>query len=374
MAITTQSFTTLVRQQAAAIQAKASTVLSFVVGSIELARIEATAAVAMWLQSIVLQLLATTRLSSSTGTDADSFVADFGMTRIAAVAATGTVTFSRLTATQQSTIPVGALVQTADGTQQFSVIADTTKTYWNATANAYVIPAGTASGDVSVQAVTAGIGGNVNENTITTISTAIVGVDLVNNAAAFVNGADAEIDAALRIRFVAFIASLEKATKKAIGYAVTSLQTGVSYSLVENQDYNGTTDYGYFYVVADDGTGAPSPGFLSSVSNAIDAVRGDTIRFGVFAPVVVNAAVTMTVTVSAGYDATTTKALAQSAVTAYINSLVLGQTLPYTKLAQVAYEASPGVSNVTAILLNSGTADLTATAKQVIKASTVTVS
>jgi len=77
MAITTQSFLTLVRQQAAAIQSKAAVVLSFVVGSIELARVEATAAVAMWLQSIVLELLATTRLSTSTGTDADSFVADF---------------------------------------------------------------------------------------------------------------------------------------------------------------------------------------------------------------------------------------------------------------------------------------------------------
>lgn len=374
MAITTQSFITLVRQQAAAIQSKATTALSFVVGSIELARAEAVAAVAMWLQSIVLQLLAMTRLSTSTGADADSFVADFGLSRIAAVAAVGTVTFSRFTATQPATIPAGSLVQTADGTQQFSVIADTTQTYWNAAANAYIIPSGTNSGSVTVRALNAGAAGNVNANTITTISSAIVGVDTLNNAAAFVNGSDAETDTALRARFVAYIASLEKATLKAIKYAVTSLQTGITCQIIENQDYNGTTDYGYFYVVVDDGTGSPSSGLLSSASNAIDAVRGDTIRFGVFAPVVVNATVVMAATIAAGYDPVATKALAVTAVTNYINALQLGQTLPYTRLAQIAYDASPGITNVTGVTLNSGTADLTATAKQVIKASSVAVS
>lgn len=374
MAITTQSFTTLVRQQAAAIQAKASAVLSFVVGSIELARAEAVAAVAMWLQSIVLQLLATTRLSTSTDSDIDSFVADFGLTREAAVAATGTVAFSRYTAMQSATIPVGSLVQTADGTQPFAVIADTTQAFWNAASNAYVIPSGTTSGNVTVKAVNAGAQGNVNANTITTISTAIVGVDTVNNAAAFVNGSDAETDAALQTRFTQYIASLAKATKGAIGFAITSLQTGVTYTLVENQQYGGATDYGYFYVVVDDGTGSPSSAFLSSASNAIDAVRGASIRFGVFAPVVVNAAIAMTATVASGYDPVATKALAQTAITNYVNALQLGQTLPYTRLAQVAYDASPGITNITGVTLNSGTADLAATSKQVIKAQTVTVS
>ena len=47
----------------------------------------------------------------------------------------------------------------------------------------------------------------------------------------------------------------------------------MTYTLVENQTYAGATQYGYFYVVVDDGTGSPSSTLLSSVANAIDAVR-----------------------------------------------------------------------------------------------------
>jgi hypothetical protein len=46
----------------------------------------------------------------------------------------------------------------------------------------------------------------------------------VANTAAFDNGEAAETDPAFRTRCVAYLASLYKATKAAIGYAVTSLQ------------------------------------------------------------------------------------------------------------------------------------------------------
>src|ERR1700685_2978965 len=102
MTINTQSFTSVVQQQVAAIQAACSTVLTFIVGSLELARSQAVAGVAMWLQALVMQLLGTTRLSTSTGTDVDTFVGDFGLAREAAIAATGSVTFSRYTSSAQA--------------------------------------------------------------------------------------------------------------------------------------------------------------------------------------------------------------------------------------------------------------------------------
>ena len=82
----------------------------------------------------------------------------------------------------------------------------------------------------------------------------------------------------------------------------------------------------------------------------------------------------MTVTVSSGYDSATVKSAVQTAVQDYINGLGLGNTLYYTRLAQIAYDASPGVTSVASVLLNSGTSDLTATAKQTIKYTTVTIS
>ena len=58
---------------------------------------------------------------------------------------------------------------------------------------------------------------------------------------------------------------------------------------------------------------------------------------------------------------------------AYINALPLGQLMPYSRLAQIAYGTSPGVINVISVTLNSGTADVPATNKQVIKAGSVVV-
>jgi len=81
----------------------------------------------------------------------------------------------------------------------------------------------------------------------------------------------------------------------------------------------------------------------------------------------------MATTTASGYNHAAIVALVQAAVQSYINGLVIGQTLPYTKLSQLAYGASPAVTNVTGITLNGGTADLTATNQQVIKAGTISV-
>lgn len=371
MALNTKTFATIVSDQVTAIQAASARLIDTTIGSIVRAVAEANAAVVLWLQGLIVALLATTRASTSTGTDLDTWMADYGVTRLPAVAATGNVTFSRFTSTNAAQIPVGARVQTGDGTQVFAVVEDTTNPAY--AGGVYTLAAGVSSLAVKVQAVTAGAGNNVVIGAINTLATAISGIDAVTNAAAFTNGANAETDPALRLRFVSFVASLSKATKEAVGYAITSLQTGLTYTLVENQQYNGTTDYGYFYVVVDDGTGTPGSTLLNTVANAIDRVRPVTSRFAVFAPIVVNAAASMTATIAAGYDPVATKLLVKTAVTNYINGLGLGQPLAWSRLLQVAYDASPGVTNITGLTINGGTADIAATPKQVVKATTVSV-
>lgn len=371
MAINLKDFPTIVSDQVTAIQARSARLIDTTIGSIIRAVTEANAAVVLWLQSLIISLLATTRASTSTDVDLDSWMADFGVTRLPAVAATGNVTFSRFTATNPASIPVGATVQTGDGSQVFQVVADTTNPAY--AAGAYTLVAGVSSLDVKVQAVTAGAGNNVVIGAINTLATAISGIDTVTNAAAFINGADAESDPALRTRFVAYVASLSKATKEAVGYAITSLQTGLTYTLVENETYGGATDYGYFYVVVDDGSGTPGSTLLNDVANAIERVRPVTSRFGVFAPAVVAATIVMNVSVAAGYDAAVTKLLVEDAVTNYINALGLGHPLAFTRLLQVAYGASLGVTNVTGLTVNGGNSDLAATPKQTIKAAAVTV-
>jgi uncharacterized phage protein gp47/JayE len=372
MALNTKDFATLVSDQVTAIQAAASRLIDTTIGSIIRAVTESNAAVALWMQGLLLRLLAATRASTSTDGDLDSWMADYGLTRLPAVAATGNVTFSRFTATNPATLPVGARVQTGDGTQIFEVVADATNPAF--TGEGYTLAAGVKSLAVKVQAAAAGAGNNVVAGAINTLATAVSGIDTVSNAAAFANGSNAESDEAFRARFTAYVASLSKGTAAAVDYAIASLQIGLSHRLVENQTYGGATDYGYFYVVVDDGTGTPGSTLLGNVASAIERVRPVTSRFGVFAPIVIPVTVNLVATIAPGYDVTATKAVVQSIIANYINGIGLGQSLSYTRLLQVAYNASPGVQNISSLLVSGATSDVVATPRQAIKAAAVVVS
>ncbi|EOJ0813211.1 TPA: baseplate J/gp47 family protein [Yersinia enterocolitica] len=369
-----KSFTDLVSDQVTAMQAKASGLVDLSIGSLLRALAESNAGIAQWIQQLIVTLLVTTRASTSSGADLDSWMADFGFLRLSAVQASGNVTFSRFTATNQALILVGVEVTTTDGTQAFTVIADATNANYDPVFSGYVMSPGIAAISVPVMANTAGLAGNAQAGTITVISGSIQFVDTVTNPVTFSNGENAESDQAFRARFVLWIASLSKATKEAIGYAITSMQNGVTYTLTENYAYNGTPQPGYFYAVVDDGSGSPSSAFISSAYNAIDAVRGFTVTFGVFGPELVTANVSMVLTTDPTGSHTDIVSLVTLALQDFIAGLSLGQLLPFTQLATIAYGASPLVTNVSSVTLNGSTSDLAASAKQVIRTGTIMVS
>jgi hypothetical protein len=376
-----KTFTQMLQDWAAAVQGVCATLLDFAIGSILRAIAEAQGGAGLWLESLILRLLVTTRLSTavaaagannSVGPAVDSFVADFGLTRLPAVSATGSVTFARFTPTNAATIPVGALTQTADGTQTFAVVADTTQSAYNPTLNAYVIPASTASITATVQAVNGGTAGNISAGTLTVLQTGISGVDTVTNASAFANGVNAETNGALAARFIAFINSLSKATLGAFGYAILSLQYGLQYQLIENKDYNGAADNGMVTVIIDDGSGATPSGTITAAWSVINAVRAAGIRIGVYAATKLTANVVVTIGVAQGYLAANVQADVRAALSAGINNIGLANPFDYMMIGSICF-AVPGVATVTAATLNSGTADLIATQLQTSKVGTITV-
>jgi uncharacterized phage protein gp47/JayE len=371
--LTTWDFTTIVRNTVTAVQSLATALINLTIGSVLRAIIEANAAVILWLQGQITYVLTLTRLATSSGADVDTFIADFGFFRLPASDASGIVTFSRFTTTAQAVVPFGSIVQSGDGTQSFTVNVDPTNPAYSASLGGYVLAPSVASVDVAVTAVNAGTQGNVLAGAITSMGQGIPGVDTVTNADGFVNGIDQESDQAVKARFVLFLASLSKATKSAIESAIEGVQQGLEYTITENFDYDGTYDPGSFFVVADDGSGDPSDELLGSIGTAIEATRALGIRFAVFAPIVETANVSLTITSATGLTHADVVGAVGIALTNFINTLPLGVSLPYTQLAAVAYGVA-GVVNVTAVLLNSGTSDLAATAKQVIKAGTVSVS
>ena len=95
MALNLLSFNTMVSNGAAAMQSACSSLLDLTVGSVLRAILEASASVGLWMQWLILKVLAMTRAATSTGEDLDSWMADFDLARLPGVAATGSVTFSR---------------------------------------------------------------------------------------------------------------------------------------------------------------------------------------------------------------------------------------------------------------------------------------
>lgn len=373
MQLSLQTFTSLVQNMAAAVQSAATQLLDLTVGSTLRAVLEANASVALWMQWLILQVLQTTRAATSVGTDLDSWMADMSLSRLPAVPAVGSVTFSRYSATAPSLVPAGALVRTGDCALTFVVTADANNSVWNVELDGYTISPGVSSLTVPIVAQVPGSAGNVLANTISLIATAMPGVDLVTNPAATQNGLDAESDAAFRFRFQNYLQSRSRATISAVGYAISGLQQGLDFVIAENVDPSGASRIGSFVVTVDDGSGYPPSSLLSIVYVSVEAVRPIGSIFSVQPPSVVQANVTLTLSVVSGAANATVISTVASAITGYINSLTIGQLLPLTRLAQVAYDASNAVINVTQLRVNGDTTDLVPGSPGIIKAGIVSV-
>jgi uncharacterized phage protein gp47/JayE len=373
MQLSLQNFTTLVQNMAAAVQSAANQLLDLTVGSTLRAILEANASLALWLQWLILQVLQTTRAATSTGSDLDTWMADFSLARLPAVPASGIVTFSRFTPLAPALVPVGAAVRTADGSQVFSVVASPASSSYSAEQNGYALGPGIAALDVPVVAQTAGAAGNVQVGAISLLSSALPGVDSVANVAPIQNGMDAETDAAFRARFQNFIASRSRATPLSIGYAITSIQQGLEYTIQENVDAAGNAMMGNFVVTVDDGSGAPSAALLASIASAVDSVRPVGSTFLVRAPTIVKVDVSLSISVANGADRAQVINSVSNAVMALIDGLPIGATLPLTRLAQVAYTANPGVINVTNLRANGSPSDVIPPTYGVVKAGLVAV-
>lgn len=99
---------TIVQGEVAAAQAVAPQLTQVSSGSVAYALFQGFASVCLWLQWLIAQVLSMTRLATSQGGDVDSFVGDFGLARLPATYATGSVAFSRYSSYGTALVPVGA--------------------------------------------------------------------------------------------------------------------------------------------------------------------------------------------------------------------------------------------------------------------------
>jgi uncharacterized phage protein gp47/JayE len=372
MDLPTRTLTVIVRDMSAAITASAGRLIDISVGSVLRAIIEANAAIVLWVQWLVLLTLQTTRATTSTGVDLDSWMADFSLLRLPAVAASGIATFSRYSGAATAFVPSGTVVKTQDGSVSFAVTADPNNPAWQASLGTYCLAVGVMSVDLPISASVSGLSGNVLSSTITLLASAVPGIDLINNANATSGGEDPETDEALRTRFATFFAARSRATLDAVGYAISLVGANLAYVIQENVDATGNTNLGNMLIIVDDGSGLLADTLFNSLSIAIAAVRPIGTTFSIQPPQIIQVQVSLALTCPPGLSMSTVQGQVQSAVETYINLRPIGSTLSVTRLSQLVYQTAPQIINVSNVVLNGQTVDLVASPTASFMAQSVT--
>ncbi len=372
----TRSFSTIVQTFAAGVQGRAAALIDFTTGSPLRAIAEAVAGVGLWAQALALQIVQAARLSTATGSDVDTFCADFmpvvegtSSPRLPATLATGYVTFSRFTASLSTPfVPVGATVQTTDGTQNYAVVADTANAAYSAALGGFTMTSWSSTITVKVQATSAGSAANAAAGAVAVMTTAITGIDAVTNGAPFTGGTSAETDSALKARFALFILGLARANRYGVESALAALSASIQYQVVNGYAYSGalqpsTLQPGFFYCVVDDGSGSPPSSFIDTATTAVSAVAALGVKFGLFAPVAVSVNVGMTITTAAGYTHANVVGAVGSAVASNIAGLGLGAGVDAYQIAAWVL-AVPGVvpGGISALTVNGLSGDAAAIA------------
>lgn len=355
MQLPLQDFTTLVRNMAAAVQGGCRQLVDLAAGSALRAVLEANASLALWMQWLLLQVLGTTRAATSAGEDLDSWVADFGMSRLPASPAAGAVLFSRTTPGLAAAIPAGTQVRTSDGAGLFGVVADLAHPAWNG--SGYTLAAAAASVLLPVVAAP-GAAGNVRPGAIALLASAIPGVDAVTNPTPLTGGLDAESDTALRARFSDFIDSRSRATPAALRHAVASVRQGLRFALSEGVDTSGEPRPGHFIVTVDDGTGAPSPTLMRQVAEAVERVRPLGCSWTLRPPELLMADVELTLRLAAPATLADATGPVVSAVAEWVSGLPIGAPLPVSRVVALAFAAHPAVQDVSNVRVAGVPADL----------------
>lgn len=251
-----------------------------------------------------------------------------------AQATSGSLRVTIASSTTDVLISAGTTVSYQNGTVDYAVNADT------------IIPAGNTYADVLVTAVAAGVAGNVLKDTQFTLSPAPAGFVSATNLAAWMNGQDTELEDDRKLRFNAYIQSLNRGTVAALEYGLktTALMDAggnitervVSASIVEPwKDIDASQPISLVQCYIHNGVGNTSSdlinfareviyGYYDTNGNAVPGWKAAGVKVDVYAATEVNLDAGGTLTAAAGYDAPTLKAAAIAAVNAYIIGLPIG--------------------------------------------------
>lgn len=347
------------------------------VGSIPLAFAEATAGNDLALQELIYHVYNVARLGTSEGSDVDSYVGDFGLTRDPATYASNVIYLNRTGTVGVQAEPLGSVVQAPVGNVQFELVADTTQASYDPVNMTYFFADGQGTIPVRVQALNAGSASNVGANSISQIVSGLVGVSSISQPVAIDNAVDAETDDELRTRFQLFIESLSKATETSVEEAIDSVQPGLTYKLIEYFHFDGSPFVGGFTAVVDDGSGSISSSLLTEITAAIDAVRAAGIAFEVKAPTDVPVNVVVNIKAAPGYSSAIVTSALSASITSYVNKLGVGNNVSLANLANAINTTQVNGANIvfsyTNLMVNGAVADFVIAPTQLARIGSITI-
>jgi uncharacterized phage protein gp47/JayE len=252
-------------------------------------------------------------ISTATGTDLDNKVADYGLTRKAAVAASGTFAFYKNNAAASNiVIPSGSLISTIPDSSG-NVVTFATNT------DATLI-AGTSSINVNATCQAKEAAGNLAAGTNLLVSSAIPGIDGVTLSVSITNGTDTETDTELSSRGLDAFLALAHGTATSYQQTVLGI-AGIESAIVVPQDRGpGTVDI----YVGGPHNSIPSSIIVAEAQALITSQKVATDDVAVLTPTIVVVAPTIMVHLAAGYDPIATIAAVQTAEQNYIENLGIG--------------------------------------------------
>lgn len=260
-------------------------VTDFTVGSVMRALAQTVVFFVSFLQLQIKIAYESFRVATAKGSDLDTRIADWQMTRGQAAAAQGVIKFMANAAAEADfIIPAGTIVSTEEDvyglTIDYSLDSD------------LIFPSGATSVTGEITCVETGRIGNVASGKITNITSPIAGVDSITNPEPTSSGAEDETDEQLRKRLPLRIIGLQTGNESAILNAAYSVP-GVTYAKVLN---NSPTN-GHFTLYFSTYSGIVDSALRVRVKEAVDRVADFCIVANYAIPAVINVDVSMTLNI-----------------------------------------------------------------------------
>lgn len=258
-------------------------------------------------------------VDTATDSSLDAIAANWGVTRKAAVAASGPFTFARATASSTDwPIPQGTLITTFPDVNgnivAFTTDADATLT------------AGTTTIQVSATCSNPGpgSGGNLTSTTPLIIGSALPGIDSVTLTTDITNGLDTETDDALRARVLEAMQNPPGAGSPSDYQEWAMSVTGVASAtpLPRNRG-PGTVDV----IITGTATVVPDATLIAAVQAVMDKNAPADADVLVLGPTIVTVDSAVQVTLATGYTLAAVTPDVQTAVANYVNSVAAGGTV-----------------------------------------------